>query len=116
MSEPVLYSNWEEFFTVVTTGVSTGTGNEMSYDRQQKLIHLMFEIAIKAYWWADTNPDVEPDQIADWVRKALRDSGFNVSDGIGSSWGELNRQSPYISPDDSENTGGISIVSAERPD
>ena len=110
-----LYSNWEEFYTVVTTGVSTGTGNDMSREREQKLIDLMYEIGIKAYWWYETNPDVTTEQVANWVTGALRDCGFNVKP-MGCAWGVLDNNHPYIKVNDSEDTGGITIVSANRPD
>lgn len=79
---------------------------------QQQLIDLMFEVAIKAYGWAKTNPDVTNEQIATWVKDAaLRDSGFNV-EPRGSSWGILDPKQPYLN----DSNEGIEIVSASRPD
>jgi hypothetical protein len=86
----------------------------MSREKEQGLIDLMFEIAIKAYGWNKTNPDVEMEDIAKWVRVAVRAQGINLSEPIGSSWGVIDRNRPYIKAGGDGDS--IEIDSEQRPD
>lgn len=61
----------------------------MKISREQILIDACFEFAIKA---KSFNADIENERIAKWVRTNLRGLGFDVSDGVGSSWGVLKNE------------------------
>ncbi len=57
----------------------------VSKDAQQKLVDLMFEIALKS---AESMGSASRDTIASWVRDALAVQGYRT-EPIGSSWGVI---------------------------
>ncbi len=74
----------------------------------------MFEIGIKAYHWGKNPRIYNPtdDEIAKWIRSALRDGRFNVSEPVGASWGALKDELPIAT----STHPVFEIISAERPD
>jgi hypothetical protein len=55
---------------------------------EQKLIDLMYEIAMKSYKWHEHNDSVTNEDIAKWVTAALDSCGFKTTP-MGSAWGVL---------------------------
>jgi hypothetical protein len=62
--------------------------NPSQLESEQKLIDLMYEIAMKAYEWHAHNDDVTMPDIAQWVTNALRSCGYETMP-CGSAWGVL---------------------------
>ena len=58
----------------------------MSKEREQKLIDILFEVAMTLN--SSTFPDMTREELAEWIRRQLKGCGFPTTP-IGSSWGIL---------------------------